>query len=219
MDYLSFAIICEELERGRHGIPGRPERPRRAELADPDAVGDRRAEAALARCPRLVARSWRRSRLTEPGVGTDAANLATTARRDGDTYVLNGQKIWISLADSPTTSWSSPRSTGPGSTRGVTAFLLERGMTGLTTGTLHGKLGIRAGNTGIINMDDVRVPVETPDRRGGRGLPHRDERHRPGPLHRGRRATSGWPRPASTRRSSTPTSARRSARRSAGTSS
>ena len=37
--------------------------------------------------------------LTEPGVGTDAANLATTARRDGDEYVLNGHKIWISLAD------------------------------------------------------------------------------------------------------------------------
>ena len=37
--------------------------------------------------------------LTEPGVGTDAANLATTARRDGDAYVLNGHKIWISLAD------------------------------------------------------------------------------------------------------------------------
>jgi glutaryl-CoA dehydrogenase (non-decarboxylating) len=42
----------------------------------------------------------------------------------------------------------------------VTAFLLERGMTGLTTGTLHGKLGIRAGNTGLINLDDCVVPVE-----------------------------------------------------------
>jgi glutaryl-CoA dehydrogenase (non-decarboxylating) len=44
--------------------------------------------------------------------------------------------------------------------RGVTAFLLERGMPGLTTGSLHGKLGIRAGNTGLINLDDVPVPVE-----------------------------------------------------------
>src|SRR4029078_3975961 len=44
--------------------------------------------------------------------------------------------------------------------RGVTAFLLERGMAGLSTGTLHGKLGIRAGNTGLINLDDVFVPAE-----------------------------------------------------------
>ena len=44
--------------------------------------------------------------------------------------------------------------------RGVTAFILERGMAGLTTGTLHGKLGIRAGNTGLIDLEDVRVPVE-----------------------------------------------------------
>src|SRR6185369_13611145 len=98
--------------------------------------------------------------LTEPGVGTDAANLATTARRDGDAYRLNGQKIWISLADIADhflVFASVDRSRG---WRGVTAFLLERGMAGLSTGTLHGKLGIRAGNTGLINLDDVVVPVE-----------------------------------------------------------
>ena len=80
-------------------------------------------------------------------------------------------------------------------------------MAGLTTGTLHGKLGIRAGNTGLINLDDVPVPGREPDRRGGRGLPHRDERHRPGPLHGRGRARSGSPRHASTRASATPTSA------------
>jgi glutaryl-CoA dehydrogenase (non-decarboxylating) len=51
--------------------------------------------------------------------------------------------------------------------KGVTAFIVERGMQGLSTGTLHGKLGIRAGNTGIINLDGVRVPAE--NRIGGEG--------------------------------------------------
>jgi len=93
-------------------------------------------------------------------VGSDAGNLATTARRDGDRYILNGSKVWISLADTADhflVFASVYRSKGH---RGVTAFVLERGMKGLSTGTLHGKLGIHAGNTGLINMDSVRVPIE-----------------------------------------------------------
>jgi glutaryl-CoA dehydrogenase (non-decarboxylating) len=98
--------------------------------------------------------------LTEPGVGTDAANLQSTARREGDEYVLNGQKLWISLADVADhflVFASVDRSKG---WRGITAFMLERGMPGLSTGTLHGKMGIHAGNTGLINLDGVRVPIE-----------------------------------------------------------
>ena len=98
--------------------------------------------------------------LTEPGVGTDAGNLQTTARRDGDGYRLNGQKIWISLADIADHFLVFASVDRAKKHKGVTAFLLERGMAGLTTGTLHGKLGIRAGNTGLINLDDVPVPVE-----------------------------------------------------------
>jgi glutaryl-CoA dehydrogenase (non-decarboxylating) len=98
--------------------------------------------------------------LTEPGVGTDAANLSTTARRDGDAYVLNGSKIWISLADIADHFLVFATVDRSKRHKGVTAFVLERGMPGLTTGSLHGKLGIRAGNTGEIAFDDVRVPVE-----------------------------------------------------------
>src|SRR4029078_7846632 len=90
----------------------------------------------------------------------DAANLSATARRDGDGYRLNGQKLWISLADIADhflVFASTDRSRG---WRGVTGFLLERGLAGLATGPLHGKLGIRAGNTGLISLDDVRVPAE-----------------------------------------------------------
>ena len=218
MDYISFAILCEELERadtafrvvqsvhvGLNSLAllqwGTEEQ--RQRWLVPQARGEKLATFGL----------------TEPGVGTDAGNLATTARRDGDAYRLNGQKIWISLADIADHFLVFASVDRSKKHKGVTAFLLERGMAGLTTGTLHGKLGIRAGNTGLINLDDVRRPGRAPDRRGGRGLPHRDERDRPGPVHGRRRAPSGSPRRASTRRSGTPTSGRRSARRSAGTSS
>ena len=159
MDYISFALLCEELERadtafrvvqsvhvGLNSLAllqwGTEEQ--RQRWLVPQARGEKLATFGL----------------TEPGAGTDAASLAATARRDGDAYRLNGQKIWISLADLADhflVFASVDRSKG---WRGVTAFMLERGMAGLSTGTLHGKLGIRAGNTGLINLDDVVAPVE-----------------------------------------------------------
>lgn len=159
MDYLSFAIICEELERadtafrviqsvhvGLNSLTlmqwGTDEQKQRWLV--PQARGEKLATFGL----------------TEPGVGTDAGNLATTARRDGDSYVLNGSKIWISLADIADHFLVFASVDRSKRHRGVTAFMLERGMPGLTTGTLHGKLGIRAGNTGLINLENVRVPAD-----------------------------------------------------------
>ena len=159
MDYISWALICEELERADTAfrvvqsvhvglnsmtlMQWASEEQKQRWLV-PQARGEKLATFGL----------------TEPGAGTDAANLASTARKDGDSYVLNGQKQWISLADLADhflVFASVDRSKG---WRGVTAFLLERGMPGLTTGTLHGKLGIHAGNTGTISLDQVRVPAE-----------------------------------------------------------
>ncbi len=159
MDYLSFAIICEELERADTAF----------RVVQSVHVGlnsltlmqwgtDEQKERWLV--PQARGEKLATFGLTEPGVGTDAANLATTARRDGDSYVLNGQKIWISLADIADHFLVFASVDRSKKHKGVTAFVLERGTGGLTTGTLHGKLGIRAGNTGIINMDNVRVPAE-----------------------------------------------------------
>ncbi|MGH2476082.1 MAG: acyl-CoA dehydrogenase family protein, partial [Candidatus Limnocylindrales bacterium] len=159
MDYTSFAILCEELERadtafrvvqsvhvGLNSLAllqwGTEEQ--RQRWLVPQARGEKLATFGL----------------TEPGVGTDAANLQTTARRDGASYRLNGQKIWISLADVADHFLVFASVDRSKKHKGVTAFLLERGMTGLGTGTLHGKLGIRAGNTGLINFDDVVVPED-----------------------------------------------------------
>jgi glutaryl-CoA dehydrogenase (non-decarboxylating) len=159
MDYISFAILCEELERADTAfrvvqsvhvglnslalLQWGTEEQRRRWLV-PQAQGEKLATFGL----------------TEPGVGTDAGNLASTARRDGEAYRLNGQKIWISLADLADHFLVFASVDRSRKHRGVTAFMLERGMAGLSTGTLHGKLGIRAGNTGLINMDDVPVPIE-----------------------------------------------------------
>jgi glutaryl-CoA dehydrogenase (non-decarboxylating) len=161
MDYISFALLCEELERAdtafrvvqsvHVGLNS---------LALLQWATDEQKTRWLV--PQARGEKLATFGLTEPGVGTDAANLAATARAEpgGGAYRLNGQKLWISLADIADhflVFASTDRSKG---WRGVTAFLLERGMAGLSTGTLHGKLGIRAGNTGLINLDDVRVPAE-----------------------------------------------------------
>jgi len=98
--------------------------------------------------------------LTEPNAGSDAGSIETTAVRDGDSYLLNGAKMWISLAnvaDHFLVFASIDRSQKH---KGLTAFVLERGMEGFTTGTIKGKLGVRAGNTGELAFNNVRVPLE-----------------------------------------------------------
>ncbi len=159
MDYVSFAILCEELERAdtafrvvmsvHVGLNS---------LALLQWATDEQRRRWL--IPQAQGRKLATFALTEPGVGTDAANLATTARREGDVYVLNGSKIWISLADLADHFLVFATVDRAKRHRGVTAFLLERGMKGLSTGTLHGKMGIRAGNTGLLNLDAVEVPED-----------------------------------------------------------
>ncbi len=97
--------------------------------------------------------------LTEPNAGSDAGSIESTYVKDGDDYILNGAKMWISLAavaDHFLVFASGDRSKG---TRAITAFMLERGMEGFTTGTIKGKLGVRAGNTGELAFNNVRVPA------------------------------------------------------------
>ena len=98
--------------------------------------------------------------LTEPAAGSDVAGMITTARRDGDSYVLNGEKLWISLADVADAFLVFAKTDPEGRHRGVSAFILERGMKGLKTGSIPGKLGVRAGNTGSLVFQDLRVPAD-----------------------------------------------------------
>lgn len=97
--------------------------------------------------------------LTEPSAGSDAGAIETTATKDGDDYILNGSKMWISLADIADNFLVFASLDRSKKHKGLTAFVVERGMEGFTTGTIKGKLGVRAGNTGEMSFDNVRVPA------------------------------------------------------------
>jgi butyryl-CoA dehydrogenase len=98
--------------------------------------------------------------LTEPEAGSDAAAVKTTAKKDGDYYILNGTKHFITNggdAEVYTIIAVTDKNRGP---RGVSAFILEKGMEGFTFGKKEEKMGIRASSTGELIFNDVKVPKE-----------------------------------------------------------
>lgn len=99
---------------------------------------------------------------TEPGMGSDVASMQSSAKREGDSYLLNGEKMWISLAANAdfalVTARTAPKSAKP--TEALSSFLVDLSSAGVTRGALHGKLGVRAGVTGWLKFDQVRVPLE-----------------------------------------------------------
>lgn len=161
MDYISLGLACEELEAvdttlrvvmsvhmGLNSMAllqwGDEEQIQR--FLVPQARGDKVACFGL----------------TEPGAGSDVAAMRSTAKRDGDSYILNGEKMWISLATKADNCLWVAR-TNPDAANahdGLTAFMLEMDRPGVTRGDIHGKLGVRAGSTGWINCQDVRIPAE-----------------------------------------------------------
>ncbi|HEV8354046.1 MAG TPA: acyl-CoA dehydrogenase family protein [bacterium] len=160
LDYVSLGLACEELEYvdtslrvilsvhlGLNSLSilawGSEEQ--RREFLAPQARGERIAAYGL----------------TEPVAGSDAVGIQATAVRDGSHYVLNGEKTWMSLAAVAdhflVFAWTDREKQKQRDHSGLSAFLLARELRGVSTSTIHGKLGIRAGNTGSIVMDDVRV--------------------------------------------------------------
>jgi len=162
-DYISLGLVCEELEAvdtfmrvvmsvhtGLHALTlyswGTDEQKRKYLL--PAARGEKIATYGL----------------TEPGAGSDVVGSRSTARREGDEYVLNGEKMWISLADVADQflffCWTDEEKRKKRDHTGMSCFIVERTMKGFSSGTIHGKLGIRAGNTGYFSLQDVRVTKE-----------------------------------------------------------
>lgn len=156
-DYISLGIVCEELERadtsarvvmsvhsGLHCLTllqwGTEEQKQRWL---PDLATGKRVGAFG---------------LTEPNAGSDAANIKTTATPDGDSYVINGQKTWISLSDYADQFLVITRLTQTSAKAPYAAFIVDRKMPGFSSRPLHGKLGVRAGNTGEIFFENMRVP-------------------------------------------------------------
>ena len=112
--------------------------------------------------------------LTEPAAGTDAVGIQTTAVKDGDHFIMNGEKMWISLANIAdyflVFAWTDLEKKKNRDHSGLSAFIVERSYEGLTIGTIKGKLGVRAGNTGFLSFQDVKVPKENLVYQEGQGF-------------------------------------------------
>jgi alkylation response protein AidB-like acyl-CoA dehydrogenase len=157
-DYVTLGLVCEELERadttlrvvmsvhmGLNSMAllqwGSEEQ--KQQFLVPQAKGEKYAGFAL----------------TEPGYGSDVANMVATARRDGDKYILNGEKMWISLATKAHHFLFFAKTDTSTGSRGITAFIITADMPGVTSGDIHGKLGVRAGSTGWVKCENVEVPA------------------------------------------------------------
>ena len=160
-DYVSLGIVCEELEAcdtflrvamsvhvGLNSLSllswGTEEQ--KQKYLVPQAKGEKLATFGL----------------TEPNAGSDVIGMRSNARRDGDEWILNGEKMWISLGDVADHflffCWTDEEKRKQRDHTGMSCFIVERQMPGFSSGTLHGKLGIKAGNTGYFTLQDVRVP-------------------------------------------------------------
>jgi isovaleryl-CoA dehydrogenase len=108
--------------------------------------------------------------MSEPGAGSDVVSMKLRADKKGDRYILNGTKIWITNgpdADVIVVYAKTDPAAGP---RGITAFLIEKGFKGFSTGTKLDKLGMRGSNTGELVFQDCEVPAENVIGEVGRGV-------------------------------------------------
>lgn len=119
------------------------------------------AEQKAKYLPKLASGEWIGAwGLTEPNTGSDAGNMRTTAVLDGDHYVLNGAKNFITHGKSGHVAVVIARTGEVGDSHGMTAFIIERGTPGFEGGRKEDKLGMRASETTELIFTDCRVPVE-----------------------------------------------------------
>ncbi|MEK6460530.1 acyl-CoA dehydrogenase family protein [Heyndrickxia faecalis] len=159
MDYNALAIVCEELERGDTAF--------RTAVSVHTGLNSltllqwgTEAQKQKYLVPQAKGEKIGAFGLTEPGAGSDVAGIGTTAEKDGDFYILNGQKTWISLCDVADHFLVFAYTDKAKKHHGISAFIVERTMPGFSSKAIKGKLGIRAGNTGELFFDNVRVPKE-----------------------------------------------------------
>lgn len=98
--------------------------------------------------------------LTEPGAGSDAAATKTTAVLDGDSYVVNGSKCFITNASVGETFVFTAMTDKTKGYKGISSFILEKGMKGFSIGKKENKMGLRGSDTATLNFEDLRIPKE-----------------------------------------------------------
>src|SRR5262245_50635786 len=108
--------------------------------------------------------------MSEPGAGSDVVSMKTRADKKGDRYVLNGSKFWITNGPVAETLVVYAKTDPDAGARGITAFLIEKGMKGFTTAQKLDKLGMRGSDTGELVFQDCEVPAENVLGEVGRGV-------------------------------------------------
>lgn len=158
-DYISHAIVAEEIGRVDSSLRGTYSV--QVSLVELPILKFGTEEQKRKYLPKLTSGEWIGCYgLTEPNAGSDPASMISTAVEDGDFYVLNGQKTWITNAGIADMAIVYAKTDKEAGARGITGFIVERGFEGFSTRDLHDKLGLRASNTGEIFLENCRVPKE-----------------------------------------------------------
>ena len=165
---LDTCLITEELNYGCSGISNAISANDLATLPIAIAGNTEQQRTYLGRLVKSL--SFCAFALTEPGAGSDAASLSTTYRREGDEYVLNGTKHFISNGSNA--DWIVTFATSDKRLRhkGISCFVFPSNLPGITRQRMHGKLGQRAGDTAEIAYDDLHIPATALVGREGEGF-------------------------------------------------
>ncbi|WP_031088032.1 acyl-CoA dehydrogenase family protein [Streptomyces sp. NRRL WC-3549] len=157
-DHLAYCLVTEELGRGDSSVRGIVSVSLGLVAKSIASWGSEEQKRHW--LPRLTAgEALGCFGLTEPGTGSDAGNLTTKAVRDGDHYVINGSKMFITNGTWADVVLLFARTGDTPGHRGVSAFLVPADTPGLTRRTVHGKLGLRGQATAELVLEDVRVPA------------------------------------------------------------
>ena len=158
-DFISHAIVAEEIGRADSSLRGTYSV--QVSLVELPILKYANEEQKQKYLPKLTSGEWIGCfGLTEPDAGSDPASMRTTAVEDGDHYVLNGQKTWITNAGLADLAIVYAKTDPAAGAKGITAFLVEKDFEGFSTKDIHDKLGLRASNTGEIFLENCRVPKE-----------------------------------------------------------
>lgn len=156
VDTVTYALVVEELSRASAGVA--------IMVTVHNSVGSYPVamfggeEVRRGFLPRMAAGEIAAFCITEPGAGSDAAAIASTARLDGDDWVLNGSKLYVTNGARAAFFIILARTPGTRGHRDIHAFIVERGAAGLTVAKKEDKMGLRASDTVSIDLSDVRVP-------------------------------------------------------------
>ena len=168
LSILDSSIIIEELNYGCSGMANAVGANELATLPLVVAGNDEQKSTYLGRLVKEL--TLCAFAITEPGAGSDVAAMSTTYRREGDSFVLNGTKHFISngsMADWYVTFATSDRKLRH---KGISCFVFPANLPGITRRRMHGKLGQRAADTGEIVYDEVRIPASSLVGREGEGF-------------------------------------------------